>query len=276
MPPATQRSRVDQPRHACAKPFDDVPETAPLQRVLQGFAPSFVDASLLAWPAMKAVKLPTPHGDTDACLYEPGPTSEAGEPGVVVVHEWWGLNDSIQAVAQRVCDAGFAVIAVDLYDGKVTTDPKVAMQLAIDMKTMNAMTIVESAAALLKARARSNQKVGVTGFCLGGGMALAAACHCPSASAFVPFYGLPVAKYVDWSKTLGPIQGHYAERDRLIAIDKVRAVADAVQSQGGAFELHIYDAPHAFMRADDPSVYNADAAGLAWQRALQFLRRHLS
>ncbi len=225
---------------------------------------------------MQAVQLHTPNGDADACLYEPDTTGDTSAPGVVVVHEWWGLNDAIRALAQRFCDAGFATIAVDLYGGAVTADSKVAMRLAIEMKTLDAMTIIESAAALLKTRTQRDIKVGVVGFCLGGGMALAAACHCPSASAFVPFYGFPVAKYVDWSKVLGPIQGHFAAEDRLIAIDKVRAAADAVQSHGGCFELHVYDAPHAFMREGDPKVHNADAAALAWQRTLQFLRRHLS
>lgn len=224
---------------------------------------------------MQAVQLHTPKGDASACLYEPS-IRDGRAPGLVVAHEWWGLNDSIHEISGRFSDAGFVVIAVDLYAGKVTTDPNVALQLAIAMKTLDAMAIIESAAAFLKARPGGNGNVGVAGFCLGGGMALAAACHCPSARAFVPFYGLPVSKYVDWSKTLGPIQGHYAEHDHLIALDKVRAASDAVVSHGDVFELHVYDAPHAFMRASEPNAYDAEAAALAWQRTIEFLRRHLS
>lgn len=245
--------------------------------------PSFVGLALLACSAMATVQLDTDNGSASAALFEPsfepsatvtGGKRESPEASVVVVHEWWGLNDSIRAVSQRLCDEGFAVLAVDLYDGAATSDPSVALKLAMEMKTLNSTAIIESAAAFLKAR--SNGKVGVTGFCLGGAMTLAAACHCPSASAFVPFYGLPLAKYVDWSKTLGPIQGHYAEHDRIVDLERVRSAADAVQRAGGVFELHVYDANHAFMRADDPTVYSAEAAALGWQRMLDFFRRHLS
>lgn len=227
---------------------------------------------------MKSVQLTTESGDTSALLWEP--TATDTRASVVVVHEWWGLNDAITRVAQRFCDAGFSVIAVDLYEGAVTDDANTALQLAVKMKTLNATTIIESAATYLKQRQRGHGhghgKVGVVGFCLGGGVTLASACHCPSASAFVPFYGLPMAKYVDWSKTLGPIQGHYALHDRLVDVERVRAAVDQVNQQGGAFELHVYDAQHAFMRADDPQVFNADAATLAWQRTMDFFERHLS
>lgn len=224
---------------------------------------------------MKAVKLPTADGSADAAWF---PSASPSAPGLVVVHEWWGLNDSIRALSQRFCDAGFSVLAVDLFGGAVTDDAKVALKLAMEMRTLDATTIIEAAAAFL--RGHGCDKVGVTGFCLGGGMTLAAACHCPSASAFVPFYGLPMAKYVDWSKTLGPILGHYVEQDRFVDVSRVRAAADAVNASDtnprGTFELHIYDAQHAFMRAEDPTVFNAQAAELAWQRTLEFLQRHLS
>lgn len=222
------------------------------------------------------VQLDTPTGHASAELFEPRAPGTSSQAGVVVVHEWWGLNDSIRSVSQRLCDEGFAVLAVDLYGGAVTDDPHVALKLAMEMKTLNSTAIIESAAVFLKQRSQGNAKVGVTGFCLGGAMTLAAACHSPSASAFVPFYGLPLAKHVNWSKTHGPILGHYAEHDRIVNLENVRAAAESVNAAGGTFELHVYDANHAFMRTDDPTVYNPAAAALAWQRTLEFLRRHLS
>lgn len=225
---------------------------------------------------MRTVELETPNGTARGSLFEPSAHNGAMESSVVVVHEWWGLNDSIAALSQRLSLEGFAVLAVDLYGGVVTDDASVALKLAIEMKTLHATTIVESAARYLKQRTRSNGRVAVMGFCLGGAVTLAAACHCPSANAFVAYYGMPLAKYVDWSKTLGPIQGHYAQHDPLIDLNRVHAAADAVNAHGGSFELHAYDAQHAFMRVEDPKVYSADAAALAWQRSLQFLRLHLS
>jgi carboxymethylenebutenolidase len=230
---------------------------------------------------MTTVQLDTLNGSASAELFEPSTSGVVGQRGsseasVVVVHEWWGLNDSIRAICGRLRDEGFAVLAVDLYNGAVTDDPNVAVKLAMDMRTPNSVAIIESAAAFLKQRAQSNGKVGVTGFCLGGAMTLAAASHCPSACAFVPFYGLPLAKYVDWTKTHGPILGHFAEHDRIVDLDRVRAAAADVNRAGGSFELHVYDAHHAFMRSEDPTVFHAEAAALAWRRTLDFLRHHLN
>ena len=226
---------------------------------------------------MKVVELHTSNGTRQAELFEPSGASQARLPGLIVVHEWWGLNDSMRGVCRRFAAEGFVVLATDLYGGfKTTTDANEARQLAMEMKTMESMAIIEAGARHLKDQPGCNGRVGVTGFCLGGAMTLAAACHCPSASAFVPFYGMPLAKHVDWSKTLGPIQGHYAEHDYVVDIKAVRAAAESVSEHGGSFELHVYDANHAFMRETDPKVYNPQAAAVAWPRALQFLRKSLS
>lgn len=225
---------------------------------------------------MKMVPIETDNGHALCALMEPTAPNGALEPGLIVVHEWWGLNEPILEISRRFCNEGFAVLAVDLFGGQLTSDPVFARKLASETKTMDAMQIIEGGAKLLKQRARSNGKVGVTGFCFGGAMTLAAACHCPNAKAFMPFYGVPLAKHVDWSATQGAIQGHYAEHDRIVDLARVRSIADEVNQKGGSFELHVYDAGHAFMRVDDPKDYNAEAATLAFERGVAFLRRHLS
>src|SRR5262249_41657531 len=155
---------------------------------------------------------------------------------------WWGLNDDIRALTDRFAAAGFVALAIDYYDGAVTADAGEAMKLVEAMKTPDAVDIARGAARLLATHPRSNGKVGVTGFCMGGAVTLAASCHAPEIGAFVPFYGLPLPKYVDWTETLGPIQGHFGAKDRLIDVKRAEAVRDAVLAAGGSFELCIYDA----------------------------------
>ncbi|HEX7669273.1 MAG TPA: dienelactone hydrolase family protein, partial [Polyangiaceae bacterium] len=134
---------------------------------------------------------------------------------------------------------------------------------------------VEGAMQFLRAAPRSNGKVGITGFCVGGAISLAAACNVDGLGAVVPFYGIPLAKYADYSRVRAPIQGHYGEKDGSIPLEKPRAVEAAVRAAGGKFELCVYDAGHAFMRESDPAVYQPDAARLAWSRAISFLHEHL-
>lgn len=203
------------------------------------------------------------------------PAGDAKAPGILIAHEWWGLNDQIRDMAARFASEGFIAVALDLFGGNVTTDPSVAMRLTTEMKTSDAIQIMTAAAAAVKAHPRSNGHVAVTGFCLGGGMALAAACNVPGLSAVVPFYGTPRDEYSNgWMSTV-PILGHYATEDPFVQRSRVESIAKAVRANGGSFELHLYDAGHAFMRATDPGTYNAEAATAAWQRTMSFLRGHL-
>ena len=131
------------------------------------------------------------------------------------------------------------------------------------------------AAEPLRSRPRSNGRVAVTGFCLGGAMAIAAACAVPGLAAAVPFYGIPKPEYVDWSRCEAPILGHYGAKDPMIAMERPQALADAARAAGRSFALHFYDAGHAFMREGDPSAYDAPSASQAWERTVAFLRERL-
>lgn len=213
-------------------------------------------------------------GDTRAALALPS----GGErvPFLIVVHEWWGLNDDIRGLSDRFAAEGFAALAVDLYGGRSTADAMEAMQLVNDMKTAEAMKVIAGAVGFAKAHGRSNGKVGITGFCLGGAMAIAAACTVPGLAASVPFYGVPRAEFVDFTAPRPPILGHYGERDGSIPPEKIQPVVDAALASGNRFELCLYDAGHAFMRAHDAKAFDPAAAALAWARTLAFLRAELA
>jgi carboxymethylenebutenolidase len=204
------------------------------------------------------------------------PPGEAPVPGLIVVHEWWGLNDDIRGVCDRFAGAGFATLGVDLYGGRSTTDPAEAAKLADEMKSEEALQIVEAGVRFLTLQKRLRRsKVGVTGFCLGGAISLAAACHVPGLSAAVPFYGIPRRDLVNFATPCPPIQAHFGSRDASIPVGRIQLVADMAQLAGHRFELCLYDAGHAFMREKDPKAYDAPAAELAWTRAVSFLLAEL-
>lgn len=203
------------------------------------------------------------------------PAGDAPAGAVILVHEWYGLNDDMRRLAERFAADGFIALAVDLYDGRVATAAPEAMQLSSALKTPDAVRIVAAAAEVLRALPRCNGRVAVTGFCLGGAMAIAAACGVPGLAAAVPFYGVPKPEYVDWSRCEAPIMGHYGAKDPMIPTERPQALADAARAAGRSFTLHFYDAGHAFMREGDPSVYDAPSASQAWERTVAFLRERL-
>jgi carboxymethylenebutenolidase len=211
------------------------------------------------------VTFPSSVGEASGVLVTPA--GGGVHPAIVVLQEWWGINDQIQSVAARYADAGFVAIVPDLYHGAVarTADEAGAMMKALDA----AKAVQEIAGAVSFVRERSNGKVAVTGYCMGGGLALASAVHIRGLAAVVPFYGLPGD--LDWAQVDAPIQAHFAQHDEWATVAGAQKVKAAVQAP---MELYTYDAQHAFANDRRPEVYNAEAAKLAWDRALAFVRSH--
>lgn len=203
------------------------------------------------------------------------PESSGPAPGVIVVHEWHGLVDSVRVIAERFATEGFVALAPDLYHGEIATDDARAAELMRQLSTSVAMEDIAAAVRTLKESPQSNKKVGVVGFCMGGAVAFAAAVAVDDIQCAVPFYGIPIEAYWDPSKVRVPIQAHFAKTDNWAKAEKAAEFAKALEARGGSMELHVYDAGHAFMRAGDPAVYHPESAGLAWARTLEFLRRHL-
>jgi carboxymethylenebutenolidase len=197
-------------------------------------------------------------------------------PGLVVCHEWHGLNEHIKALCERLGKEGFVALAPDLYHGEVATDDARATELMQSLSTSGAMDDIAAAVATLKASPQSNGKVGVIGFCMGGAMTFAAAVSVLGIDCAVPFYGIPIDAYWDAEKMRVPIQAHFASRDGWAKPERARELADAVTARGGQMELFVYEAGHAFMREGDPSAYDEASATLAWSRAIAFLKQHLA
>lgn len=197
----------------------------------------------------------------------------AGAPAVLVIHEWYGVVDDVRRICRRWADEGFDAAAVDLYQGQVASSTEEAMRLVTELKTERAVPVMRAAARAM--RERGAARVGITGFCLGGGMAIAAACNVEEIAAAAPFYGRPRTEFRRFTASTPPLQGHYAKVDAHVPPEGVREMQEEALAAGASFELFFYDGPHAFMREGDPGVFHEESARLAWSRVVPFMKTHL-
>jgi carboxymethylenebutenolidase len=211
------------------------------------------------------VTIPSSTGELSGVLAVPA--GDAKVTGVVVIQEWWGINEQIQAAAQRWADAGFLALVPDLYHGKLAKDAAEAGALMKALDFGKAVQEIAAAADYLRSHARSTGKIAVSGYCMGGALSFATAVNVRGLSAVVPYYGLPGD--LDWSKVDAPIQAHFATHDDWATVAGAEKIKAAVKVP---MELHVYEAEHAFCNERRPEVYNEAAAKLAWDRTLAFVR----
>ena len=196
-------------------------------------------------------------------------------PGLVVIQEWWGLQDQIKGLVDRFALAGFDALAPDLYKGVVVPyhDTEAANKEMASLNFIDATEqTVRGAAQLLK---RNGAKVGLTGFCMGGAVAIIGAAKIPELTAAVSFYGIPPVEAAKPEQVKIPLQGHFANRDDYISPPIVDAFESAMKAAGGHPDFYRYDADHAFVNEQRMSVHDREAAELAWGRATAFLKKHL-
>ncbi len=201
-------------------------------------------------------------------------------PGVLVIQEWWGLVPHIEDVADRLAATGFVALAPDLYHGTSTREPDDAMKLLMGMAMDRAAKDIAGAATSLIARTEcSSDQVGCVGFCMGGSLALWSATLCPEVNATVAFYpGMPWDRLQpSWSAYDGKAAViHTDEHEGGSAADGIQQAARAIEAAGGAVTLYDYPGTsHAFFNDTRPEVYDEEAAGLAWQRTVEFFGARL-
>lgn len=206
---------------------------------------------------------------------------EAGSgPGVVVIQEWWGLDDHIPDVCDRLAAEGFVALAPDLYGGRVAHDADTAGEYMMSLPVEQAAKDLSGAIDYLLAHeAVTSQSVGTVGFCMGGGFVLLLAVEAgDKVSAAVPFYGVGPAVPNTYTGLTAAVQGHYAENDSFYPVDQARAQEQQIREESGAeVEFFYYPAGHAFHNNEDKAgTYDAEQASLAWTRAVDFLRARVS
>lgn len=204
--------------------------------------------------------------------YFAGPAGNDNAPGLVVIQEWWGLNDQIKGVADRWAGQGYRALVPDLYKGKVTLDVAEAKHLMTSLNFADAAAQdIRGAAQYLK---QSSKKVGVVGFCMGGALTVLAAVFVSEVDAASSWYGFPPEGAADVTKIKIPLQLHFAEKDASFAPEAARALEAKLREANVPFESYWYDAGHAFGN-EKGQTYNKEAADLAWQRTSQFFEKHL-
>lgn len=217
-----------------------------------------------------------PSNGSTASGYLAVPPAGSG-PGIIVIQEWWGLVPHIKDVCDRYAAAGFVALAPDLYHGTTTTEPDEAGKLMMSLNLEQAAKDMGGAVDhLLGLDAVTSRGIGVTGFCMGGGLALLLAVQRPDAVvACAPFYGVIPweSAQPDWSKLEASVQGHFAAGDGFFTPDKVRELEDHLRGLGKEATFIIHPAvEHAFFNDTRPEVFDAETSERAWTSTVAFLR----
>lgn len=205
------------------------------------------------------------------------PKSGSG-PGILVFQEWWGLVPQIERTCDRLAEVGFTALAPDMYSGRSTTDPNEAGRLMMALEVPKVAAAVKGAIDfLVKHKACDSAKLGVTGFCLGGQLALFAACTYPSKfAACVDFYGVHPNIQPDLAKLRAPVLGVFAEKDAYVNAQVVADLAARLTKAKKTFVFKTYEGvDHAFMNESRKDVFDAEASRDAWNRAVDFFRAHV-
>ncbi|MGI9066421.1 MAG: dienelactone hydrolase family protein [Pyrinomonadaceae bacterium] len=219
----------------------------------------------------ETLNLNTSRGATTAHIARPENDTTAA---VVLIHEWWGINDHIRDIAGRYAREGYVCVAPDLYRGKVTRDTDEAAKLMHSLAVEDGMETIRVAIAETK-RSYNVQKIGMTGYCMGGTFALSAACEINELAAAAPFYGdIPEGEVL--KKLSVPTLFIAGKRDAWINQEKVNALIESARKHDLPLEVVTYDADHAFFNDTRPEVYDPEAAADAWRRVLDLFRKHLA
>ena len=200
-------------------------------------------------------------------------------PAVIIIHEWWGLNDHIKDIAQRFAREGYVALAPDLYSRlghHATTDPNEAARLMESLQSQAALKDLNATTRYLKQQPFVDAwKIGMVGFCMGGTFTLMAATHNSDVKAAVPFYG-QIPPSDTFRYFLCPILYIYGEQDGWIKQQDVERLRQGLKQLGKPGEVRTYPGcPHAFFNDTRPDVYRPREAQDAWQRTLAFLRTSL-
>jgi carboxymethylenebutenolidase len=219
---------------------------------------------------IETLNLNTSHGTTTAAVARPDTDSPAA---VILIQEYWGINNHIRDIATRYANEGYVCVAPDLYHGRVARDVQEATKLMRDLKTAEAMETIKQAIAETR-HTYQVQKLGITGFCMGGTFALRSACQFSEIAAAAAFYGdIPEENVL--AKLKVPTIFFAATRDNWITPEKVSVLREAASKDNLPLEIISYNADHAFFNDTRPEVYDAQAAADAWQRVLSLFRKHL-
>ncbi|MEY2412093.1 MAG: carboxymethylenebutenolidase [Acidobacteriaceae bacterium] len=212
-------------------------------------------------------------GDDTVRAIQYTPQGKGPFPGIVVIHEWWGLNDWVKDQASKLADQGYITLAVDLYRGKVATTPEMAHELMRGVPEDRVKRDLHAAVVFLSSQPNVNKnRLGSIGWCMGGGYSLDVALQEPSLTADVINYGHLATEPESLAKIDASILGIFGGKDQGIAVEDVKKFEQALKKQGKKVEIVIYpDAGHGFQNPNNKDGYRRDNAADAWKRTINFL-----
>jgi carboxymethylenebutenolidase len=198
-------------------------------------------------------------------------------PGIIVVHEWWGLNDWVKEQTEKLAEQGYIALAVDLYRGKVAADPSEAHELMRGLPQDRGIRDLQAAYDYLAARKDVKPgRIGSIGWCMGGGFSLQLAIHQPRLAACVVNYGSLPTDPNDIQQILAPVLGNFGADDKGITPADVQAFDKTMKGLNRRIDVKIYPgAGHAFENPNNTNGYRPEAAADAWKRTLVFLHNAL-
>jgi len=205
------------------------------------------------------------------------PAGKGPFPAIIVIHEYWGLNDWVKEQAAKLSDQGYEALAVDLYRGKVATTPDLAHELMRGVPEDRAKRDLHAAFEFLQAQPNvKKERIGAIGWCMGGGYALDVALQEPTLAADVINYGHLATDPAAMKQIKAPVLGLFGGQDRGITPDDVHKFEAAMHQAGKTIEVKIYDdAGHAFENPNNKDGYRSDDAADAWKRTSSFLAQTL-
>jgi len=205
------------------------------------------------------------------------PSGSGPFPGLVVVHEWWGLNDWVKEQASKLADQGYAALAIDLYRGQLATTPDEAHQLMRGVPQDRATQDLLAASSYLRSQKNVDPaRIGTIGWCMGGGYALDLAVADPKLKAAVINYGHLASSADTVKKINAAVLGIFGAQDKGIPESSVREFETLMRQQGKKIEIMIFpDAGHAFENPNNKTGYRPDDAQKAWQKTVEFLGKNL-
>ncbi|HTQ59142.1 MAG TPA: dienelactone hydrolase family protein [Candidatus Solibacter sp.] len=205
------------------------------------------------------------------------PEGHGKHPGLVVIHEWWGLNDQIKDEAQKFAGEGYVALAIDLYRGKVATTAEEAHELMRGVPDDRGIRDLDAAYDYLAARRDVEaNKIGSVGWCMGGGWSIKLAMSEPKLAACIVNYGSLPTEASSIAKIDAPVLGNFGADDSGITPDSVHAFEAAMKAAGKSVDVKIYDgAGHAFQNPNNKQGYRPEATADAWARMTAFLKKSL-
>jgi carboxymethylenebutenolidase len=224
-------------------------------------------------PKTETIQFPNGTGTVSGFLAVPDKPGRY--PAMVVIHEWWGLTDWVKEQTQKLAEQGYIALAVDLYRGKVTSDPEVAHELMRGLPQDRAVSDLKAAFAYLATRKDVDRDhIGSIGWCMGGGFSLQLAIHEPHLAACVVNYGALPTDPTDIQQIYAPMLGSFGAEDRGITPTDVQAFEKTMKGMNKRIDVKIYDgAGHGFENSANTAGYRPDAAADSWARTVAFLSK---